>query len=84
MTERSLSLDYLTTVLPHIAYGFAMRFFSGFFRFRPPTDWPVSYEMNNLESYVKLNLKKKSVPYYSNYPSLLHLPLFAIIQEYRQ
>ena len=23
--------------------------------FAPPTDWPVSYELNNLERYVKLN-----------------------------
>ena len=33
-------------------------FFSGFSRFRPPTDWPVSYELDNLERDVKLNKKK--------------------------
>ena len=27
--------------------------------FAPPTDWPVSYELKNLERDVKLNQKKK-------------------------
>ena len=30
---------------PSSACGCARWFFSGFSRFRPPTDWPVSYEL---------------------------------------
>ena len=50
VTERSLSLDYLTAVpgvgsSPALLAGVPCGFSRGSFCFRPPTDWPVSYEM---------------------------------------
>ena len=74
MTERSLSLDYLTALpgvgsSPALLAGVPCGFSRGSFVFAhlliARLIGPSHMRGNNLESYVKLNLKKKSVPYYS-------------------
>ena len=58
---------------------FARWFFLGFSRFRPPTDWPVSYERNNLERDVKLNKKKnKNKECYLGITPWLLVPIYAL------